>query len=111
MIKQEWVNKEEIQIDRDLKSRRRINETLDFVKLVALLSVVFFYTTSVCANAITDEHSVPDVSVLILDDAHVYVDDGIWFQCKNCRTCQWQASWKADWRGEYFCVRCGEKYK
>lgn len=108
MIKQEFVNKEEIKIDRDCNSRRKQNETLDFFRLTLLLLIVFFCSTSLNAN--------PDCIVLwdseecVLENQHIYANDGVWFMCKNCRLCQWQSSSQANWRGEYFCKGCGNKY-
>lgn len=111
MIKQEWVDKEEIKIDREVKSKRKFNETLDFIRAIFLLMTVFFYTSALSSDEIALDMSAVDVSTFVLDDQHIYANDGIWFMCNVCRTCQWQADWKANWRGEFFCVRCGEKFK
>ena len=39
----------------------------------------------------------------------INVDNGVWWICPTCRTAQWQDNKNANWRGEFFCNKCGQK--
>lgn len=97
MIKQEWVEEESSAVYFERKRKCRFSESMDYIKLALMMAFVFFCSTNLQAE---------DYRVY-----HVCGNDGVWFMCKNCRVCQWQASNQADWRGNYYCVICGEKYE
>jgi len=104
MIKQEWVDMEMGQYDCK-KRKKKDMPTFEFLKILMLLTAVFFYTSTVSAS-----ENQGDTYVLNSGKG-VYVDAGVWFRCEKCQTCQWQSNDKANWRGEFFCVKCGAKMR
>ena len=110
MIIQEWVSKEEIKIDREAKSKKRLSETLDFFRISFLLLAVFFCISS--AKAECGGISVVHIEeqAIIIEDHRLQADDGIWFMCNVCRLCQWQSNANRDFMGNFYCLGCKTKY-
>ena len=112
MIIQEWVSKEEIRVDRETRSsvKSRVDDTLDYLKMILLLTIVFFCISSAKAECEVISIIEIDVDTFIIEDRRLEKEDGVWFMCHVCRLCQWQSFANANWRGEFFCKGCKTKY-
>ena len=110
MIKQEWVDKQVTEYSLE-KRKSKDYPMSEYIRILLLLVCVFFCSTSLDAD-IEESFRTFDGDVIILEREHIYdSDNGIWFMCKSCRLCQWQAQNQCDWRGYYYCVGCGSRYE
>lgn len=99
-IENDWLNEEESRVFSEHRKPSKCKESITYLKLVIMMSALFFCTFSLDA-APYQYSGYPKAEV---------VEGGVWFMCRNCRTCQWQDSRNMNWRGEFFCLSCGAKY-
>ncbi len=106
--KNEWLDEEiqKLRYDEKLSRRNKAEkrkETWMVAKFLCLLLPLLFYAVFLHGSS-GYYHSK------LLKTRYIkQVDGGVQFTCKRCRTSQWQDKNNADWRGNYYCRKCGCK--
>ncbi len=95
-IENEWLEKEIICLEREMKSRKK-DDGMQYMKIIFVLFMVFFY------GNIDAKHSFNSVNYAKA------VDGGQTFYCHKCQTRQWHDNSTADWNGKFYCGGCKTK--
>lgn len=112
-MKPDWLANEtrEIQcekFERDYKNKNKRYNQDTFVMIMYFLMLIPIFSLSLHATELPcNEYFFEDE--YFEQPIYIYQDDGVFFTCKRCRTSQWQSYKNANWRGEYFCRKCGTK--
>ncbi len=99
MFNKEWVDEECERIMIENREKSRYRGKIEYLRVLLLIVCVFFCMPIQAHRDVVDHPNFFSYK------------DGVWFMCSRCRTCQWQDYTQQNWRGEYFCVICGEKYQ
>jgi hypothetical protein len=81
--------------------KKKQGETWMLCRFLCLLVPLLFYAISL--------HAIPASKMYIKHPSVKQADGGVHFTCKRCRPVQWQDKNQADWKGDYYCRRCGCK--
>lgn len=89
-----WTEIEENILIKDMKKKSPEKDTVTLIYFLLLLtSVVFLFS---CPKIFSHEPI-----------QYSSQPNGAFWTCKRCRTSQW--SNQTDWRGDYYCSKCGVK--
>jgi len=112
-MKPDWLANESREIlsekmEKDYKSKKKRYNQDTFVLIMYFLMMIPILTLSLHAEELPCYELIFD-NEEFEEPIYLYKDEGVFFTCKRCRTSQWQSSRNANWRGEYFCRKCGTK--
>lgn len=98
-MEKNWIDQQIKDILMDKKKGEKRYDTTIMIKLMIFIIGVLFFNLTTNAKCEENENII----------CYEIVDEGIHFTCKRCGTSQWQSKRNADWMGNFYCRKCGEK--